>query len=132
MRTSEELSRYAKLMSQYSNCARLKVGCVIIDIDHNSILGVGFNGNPLHVTCDSDEPGKCGCVHAEERAIITCKRRYYEKAIYCTHLPCVMCAKRMILLGGVRRVVYEHDYRIRTSLEIFKREKIEVVKVESV
>lgn len=61
------------------------------------------------------------CVHAEDGAVSKCKAsRRDPKIVYCTHLPCVACAKRFINLGGVQRVVYLHDYRLRHSLALFE------------
>lgn len=122
--------RLATLMAERSTCKRtnsagdlMQVGCVITSLDFRRVLAVGYNGNasglPNH--CDSETPGACGCLHAEENAIINCDvPRETAKIVFCTHLPCVMCAKRLINLGGVRLVYYLNDYRIRTSLELFE------------
>lgn len=69
--------------------------------------------------------GNCGCLHAEENAVINCDTaRHHEKIVFCTHLPCVMCAKRLINLGGVKEVYYQTDYRKKDSLEIFEHHNI--------
>jgi dCMP deaminase len=82
---------------------------------------MGYNGNAsgLPNECDSDEPGKCGCIHAEQNAVINCDiPRYVDKIVFTTHLPCKMCAKFFINLGNVKHVIYEQDYRIREGLEV--------------
>ena len=115
-------------MSQRSTCARLRVGCVITSEDSRYVFGIGYNGNAtgLPNECDSTEVGNCGCLHAEENAVINCRSsRAERKVVYCTHLPCKLCAKRLINLGGVMRVVYLNDYRIRDSLALFEKVKIE-------
>lgn len=119
----------AESMAKRSTCLRtnsagdlMQVGCAIVTPDFRKVLAVGFNGNAsgLPNKCDSTEPGACGCLHAEENATINCDvPRSTPKVVFCTHLPCVMCAKRLINLGGVQQVYYLHDYRIRTSLELF-------------
>jgi dCMP deaminase len=116
-------------MAERSTCLRtnsagdlMKVGCAITTPDFRKVLAVGYNGNAsgLPNKCDSTEPGACGCLHAEENAVINCDSpRSTPKVVFATHLPCVMCAKRLINLGNVERVVYLNDYRIRTSLELF-------------
>jgi dCMP deaminase len=79
--------------------------------------------------CDRDEAGICGCLHSEENAVINCDSpRTVEKVVFVTHLPCVMCAKRLINVGNVKRVHYCQDYRSRDSLEIFSQVGIEVIK----
>lgn len=119
-------------LSGRSTCKRLNVGAVITSEDFRKIYGIGYNGNATGLSnhCDSDEPGKCGCIHAEENAIINCNAKIYEsKIVFCTHLPCVMCAKRLINLGGVKKVYYCNDYRIKDSLDIFNSVGIEFERI---
>jgi dCMP deaminase len=113
--------RMAHELSQRSTCRRLRVGCVITSTDYRKVLSVGYNGNASGLVndCDSDEVGNCGCLHAEENAVINCDSpRYVEKVIFCTHLPCRMCAKRIINLGGVRVVYYDLPYRNTESKDM--------------
>jgi dCMP deaminase len=113
--------RMAHELSQRSTCRRLQVGCVITSMDYRKVLSVGYNGNAsgLANDCDSDEVGNCGCLHAEENAVINCDSpRYVEKVVFCTHLPCRMCAKRIINLGGVRVVYYDLPYRNTESKDM--------------
>ena len=116
-------------ISERSTCRRtnaqgdlMKVGCVIATPDFRKILAWGYNGNAsgLPNQCDSDTPGACGCLHAEENAVINCDSpRGTLKVVFCTHLPCPMCAKRLINLGNVLKVHYLQDYRIKDSLAFF-------------
>lgn len=127
--------RLAEAMSERSTCLRtnaegdpMRVGAAIVSTDFRKVLAVGYNGNAtgLPNQCDSTEVGSCGCLHAESNAAINCDTpRAFPKIVFCTHLPCVQCAKMLINLGGVERVVYRRDYRIRTSLELFARVGIE-------
>lgn len=56
-------------------------------------------------------------MHAEANAIIKCDvSSAFAKVVYCTDLPCVMCAKFLVNMGGVKRVVYGRVYRIRDGL----------------
>lgn len=116
-------------MSERSTCRRtnsagelMKVGCAIVTADYRKVLAVGYNGNAagLPNQCDSDEPGNCGCLHAEENAAIAIDvARGTPKIVFCTHLPCKMCAKRIIQIGHVCRVVYLNDYRRKEGLALF-------------
>jgi dCMP deaminase len=106
----------------------MKVGCAIVTPDFRKVLSVGYNGNAsgLPNSCDSATPGACGCLHAEENAVINIDvPRSTEKIVLCTHLPCAMCAKRLINLGNVKKVLYLNGYRIRTALELFTQVGIE-------
>jgi hypothetical protein len=72
------------------------------------------------------------CLHAEENAVINCDvPRDTPKIVFCTHLPCLMCAKRLINLGGVVRVWYAQDYRRKESLELLERVGIIVSRLQS-
>jgi dCMP deaminase len=118
----------AVTLSERSTCKRLRVGCVIVDPNNTKVLAIGYNGNYRGGPhgCDSDQPGKCGCLHAEENALLKYSRQYHGGILYCTHLPCVMCAKRIVNSGGIFEVVYLHAYRDQSSKEIFRNTNVEV------
>src|SRR5579871_5921703 len=123
----------AKTLAQRSTCHRLAVGTVITSTDFRKVLAVGYNGNAtgLHNGCDRDEPGNCGCLHSEENAVINCDApRFIEKFVFVTHLPCVQCAKRLINLGNVKAVYYDHEYRVKDSQELLRSAGIRVEKVQ--
>lgn len=114
---------FARLIASRSSCKRLKVGTVITTTDYRKVLSLGYNGNAsgLPNECDSIEVGNCGCLHSEENAIINCDSpREVEKYVFVTHLPCLMCGKRLINLGNVKRVIYGEDYRLRDSVKIMR------------
>jgi dCMP deaminase len=118
-------------LSQRSTCRRLQVGCVIASTDFRKVLSVGYNGNAsgLANDCDSDEVGNCGCLHAEENAVINCDSpRSAEKIVFVTHLPCVMCTKRLINLGNVCTVYFAKEYRDQRAIEIFNSAAITVTR----
>lgn len=111
-------------LAQRSTCSRLQVGTVITSDDYRQVLAVGYNGNAskLPNCCDREEPSNCGCLHSEENAVINCNApRTQRKVVFCTHLPCTACAKRLINLGGVGKVYYANDYRIKDSIAILEK-----------
>src|SRR6478672_99071 len=120
----------AHTLAARSTCHRLQVGTVITSTDFRKVLAVGYNGNAtgLHNGCDRTEPGNCGCLHSEENAVINCDSpRSLEKHVFVTHLPCIACAKRLINLGGVKRVYYRTPYRVADSRQVLESVGIEVV-----
>ena len=122
----------AHSLAKRSTCARLNVGTVITSTDYRKVLAVGYNGNAagLPNTCDRHEAGNCGCLHSEENAVINCDSpRSMEKHVFVTHLPCAACAKRLINLGGVKKVFYKMEYRSSESIELLKLVGIEVVQL---
>jgi deoxycytidylate deaminase len=87
-----------------------------------------FSGNAAGLKNGCDDPkavGGCGCIHAEANAAVKAVPDI-PKVVFCTHLPCVNCAKLLINLGGVEEVYYLNDYRNRTSLGMFHKLGIEV------
>jgi dCMP deaminase len=125
--------RFAEVVALRSTCARLQVGTVITTPDFRKVISIGYNGNAsgLPNSCESDTPGQCGCLHSEENAIINCDvPRATEKFVFVTHLPCRMCAKRLINLGGVKRVYYKNDYRLKDSINLLTAAGIECMKVD--
>lgn len=119
----------ARVLAQRSTCKRLAVGTVITSTDYRKVLAVGYNGNAsgLPNTCDRDEAGNCGCLHSEENAVINCDApRSVDKVAFVTHLPCVACAKRLINLGNIKKVIYGADYRVRDSIDLLRSVGIDV------
>ena len=123
---------YMKLaldLAQRSTCLRLQVGCVIVSSDYSRVYGIGYNGNAagLENSCESTEPGNCGCLHAEDNALLkTNGGNEISKIVFVTHQPCAYCAKRIVNKGGVRKVYYNEPYRLKRGLEILQEVGIEV------
>jgi dCMP deaminase len=128
------LMNMALLVAQRSTCTRLQVGTVISSTDFRKVLAMGYNGNAtgLPNTCDRTGEagvGNCGCLHSEENAIINCDApRTVEKIVFVTHLPCIMCAKRLLNLGNVQQVYYLNDYRIKDAASMLVTQGVEVHK----
>jgi len=125
----EVYMNFAQLISGRATCKRLQVGTVITTTDFRKVLAVGYNGNAsgLPNTCDRDEQGNCGCLHSEENAAINCDApRQTEKYVFVTHMPCPACAKRLINLGHVKRVIYQNSYRSQEALDLLQAVGIEV------
>lgn len=74
----------------------------------------------------------CYATHAEQNAIIQAARLGVSiegATLYCTHQPCVICAK-MIINSGIERVVYCDGYPDDFSLELFKESGVTIEKAE--
>lgn len=125
----EVYMKLAEFIATRSTCERMQVGTVITTEDFRKVISLGYNGNAtgLPNKCDRDTPGDCGCLHSEENAVINCDvPRATKKIVFVTHLPCVMCVKRLINLGGVQKIYYKHDYRCHDALELLSIAGIEV------
>lgn len=121
-------TEFATALAERSTCARTGVGCVIVTEDNHRVLSIGYNGGArgLNNSCDSAEPGNCGCLHAEENALI--KMNFNEpspKKMYTTLAPCLMCAKRAVN-AGIQEVIYITAYRKTEGIELLEKAGVKV------
>ncbi|KKN88151.1 hypothetical protein LCGC14_0252230 [marine sediment metagenome] len=103
----------ARLMARRATCARLKVGCVVADARLTAIYSIGYNGNYRggpHA-CDREEPGNCGCLHAEDNALVKLRTEERGLVLFTTISPCTACAKRIVNQGNVETVWYQGRHR---------------------
>jgi dCMP deaminase len=127
--------RFAADLSRRSTCERSQVGCVITTSDFRQVVAVGFNGGAAGQSNECERidgvvvPGQCGHIHAEENAIIACAH-VGPKVVFCTLLPCKMCAKKLVNLqaakGKIEAVYYGQTYRLTDSMVILQEAGIEV------
>lgn len=117
----------AAAVAKRSTCARLQVGCIITNFMGTNIVSMGYNGSArgLPNGCERLDPGNCGCLHAEENALL--KAPYDAPLVlYTTHSPCGACARR-VLNSKVIRVVYGQLYRDATPLKLLYDQGITVI-----
>jgi len=106
--------KMAELIAMRSTCSRRQVGCIITTFDNTRVLSVGYNGNAKGLPNQCDNPtehGKCGCIHAEENALIACSElAITPKKVFVTVFPCVMCLKKIVQLQNVKEIHFLDDY----------------------
>jgi dCMP deaminase len=124
----EVYMRMAEELAKRSTCARLQVGTVITDANLEHVLAIGYNGNARGFPnrCDSDEPGKCGCIHSEMNALVKARGDVPGKVAFVTASPCVMCAKLMIQ-AKVTHVFFREAYRDAAGLDVLHRGSVNAV-----
>lgn len=118
----EAYMRMAEELAKRSTCARLQVGTVITDEWLEHVLALGYNGNARGFPnrCDSDVPGKCGCIHSEQNALVKAPGDLRNKVAFITASPCPMCAK-LIIQANVSFVYYRSAYRDPAGVEILEK-----------
>lgn len=130
--------RFMELTEQvgtWSSCFRRKVGAIIVR--DKRVMTTGYNGAPTGImSCiergeclreklqipSGTRAELCYGVHAEQNAIIQAARygiNICGATLYCTHQPCVICAK-MIINAGIVRVVYKEGYPDEFSVRLFE------------
>lgn len=125
----EVYANFASIVSKRSTCLRLKTGAVIVSKDLLRIYSIGYNGTPHNMKHDcSSIEGQCGCLHAEINALLK-KNTPEQSIIFCTHSPCITCAK-YILQSNICQVYYISEYRDTQPLDLLSNQGIAVFKFE--
>ena len=127
-------------MSERSTCLRRRVGAVIVR--DKRILCTGYNGAP-HGMAHCDEVGClreklkipagqrieiCRGIHAEQNALVQAASFGINVAgamLYCTHGPCVTCAK-MLVNAGIREFVVGEPYPDRLARRLLAEAGVKV------
>jgi len=99
-------------------CARMTV--IAMGIDADGRMMVSTNGSDSN-EC-TGEQGKCGCTHAEERLL---DRMPNPTIVVLSHSPCPSCA-RLLVLRGVRHVIYSTPYRLQEGINYMQSHGVEV------
>jgi len=122
----------ARVWAKNSYCTRRQVGALIVK--DRMIISDGYNGTPsgFENVCE-DENGKTKpyVLHAEANAITKVAKSGNSSdgaTLYVTAAPCLECAK-LIIQSGIRRVVYQDEYRVRDGLDLLEKVGIEIRKL---
>lgn len=137
----------AQLVSTWSSCFQTnrQVGAVIVK--NKRVMTTGYNGaasgiksckergsclrRELNITSGTRHE-ICYATHAEQNAIIQAAKLGVcidGATLYCTHQPCVICAK-MIINSGIKRIVYKDGYPDEFSMQLLRESGVEIVKFE--
>lgn len=134
----------AELTSKLSYATRLKVGAVIVK--DNQIIGTGYNGMPAgwDNCCEYDIPKEVDSddgivlinhlatrpevLHAESNAILKVAQSTESSSgatLFCTHAPCIECAK-LIYQAGIVTVYYKEHYRNDSGIRFLQQGDVNV------
>ena len=136
----EYFLKIASVVAERSTCHRHHVGAVAVRNKH--ILATGYNGaasglkDCLKLGCLRDElniPSGtrheiCRGIHAEQNVIIQASLHGVSlegSTIYCTHTPCILCAK-MLVNAKIRRYISFGQYNDDKFIDLFKEAGIVV------
>ncbi|MBW2989936.1 dCMP deaminase family protein [Candidatus Woesearchaeota archaeon] len=140
----EYFMKIAMLVAERSTCRRHHVGAVIVK--EKQILTTGYNGAAagvkgcLELGCLRDAnnipSGErheiCRAIHAEQNAIIQAGLHGINiggSTIYCTHPPCILCAK-MLANAKVKRYVTYGSYPDGAAKELLQEVGIAFVRLD--
>ncbi len=133
----------ALLVATRSTCTRRSVGALIVK--NRRILSTGYNGAPNGIThcfeagClreklnipSGERHEICRGIHAEQNAII--QAAYHgvsikDSVLYCTNLPCFICAK-MIMNAGIVKIYFKDGYADKLSESMIEESKIKLIRL---
>lgn len=131
----EYFLKIALVAAERATCRRHHVGAVAVRDKH--ILATGYNGAPaglqdcLELGCLRDELNipsgtrheMCRGIHAEQNVIIQASLHGVSlegSTIYCTHTPCVLCAK-MLVNAQIKRYVSFGAYNDDVFMDLFSQ-----------
>jgi len=132
--------KIASVVAERSTCRRHHMGAIAVRDRH--ILSTGYNGaaagleDCLELGCLRDEMGIpsgtrqeiCRAIHAEQNVIIQAALHGVSlegSTIYCTHTPCVLCAK-MLVNARIKRFISFRKYNDDSFIELFREAGIEI------
>ncbi len=139
----EYFLKIAMLVAERGTCHRHHVGAIVVK--NKKILTTGYNGaaagtdDCLKLGCLRNELGIasgtrqeiCRAIHAEQNAIIQAGIHglsIYGGTMYCTHTPCMICAK-IISNAGIKRLVTYAEYPDQNALDLLQEVGIEFIKL---
>ena len=139
----------AETFAELSSARRLHVGAIVVKDDR--IISIGYNGMPSgwdnncedtvlkvvgiapdgHNLVEPELKTKPEVIHAEANAISKLARdgdSGLGADLFCTHAPCVHCAK-LIYGAGIKKVYYRNHYRDTDGVDFLEKCNIEVEQV---
>jgi dCMP deaminase len=137
----------AELVGSWSSCFQQNRHVGAIVVKDKRILTTGYNGAPSGIiTCvergecirrkenipSGTRQEYCYAVHAEQNAIIQAARLVVSlngATMYCTHQPCVICA-RMIINSGIAKLIYKDGYPDEFAMRLFCEAGLTVLKYD--
>ncbi len=126
--------KMATIWSLNSYCNRRKVGALLVK--DKMIISDGYNGTPAgfeNICEDENNKTKPYVLHAEANAITKIAKSGNSSdgaTMYVTSSPCLECAK-LIIQAGIRRVVFNEEYRSEDGVNLLQRAGIEVTYIET-
>jgi dCMP deaminase len=130
----------ASLAASRSTCAARPSGAVIVR--DRMVVATGYRDTPAGLRncgeggCDACRAGgapgaACRCICAEQNAIV--QAAYHGIALrggtlYCTHQPCLACAK-LIVNVGIAKVYYRETVGDPEAVRILQDAKVSLIKV---
>ena len=138
----EAFMEVAHTFANLSHAKKLKVGAIVVKDER--IISIGYNGTPTGWDNECELPEwsegewepdlsyrtKPEVIHAEANAITKLARSSESSdgaALFCTHTPCIECAK-LIYQSGIKEVYVGQPYvaNVGSGLEFLEKSGVSV------
>lgn len=125
--------KMAYCLAEASKDKRLKVGSIIVGKGGN-IIASGYNGMPEHISEPNQLPDgttDARVRHAEKNALMAltrCNESSVDSTMFVTHSCCKYCAIDVVD-AGVKKVIYDNEYRCSEGIQYLKDNGVEVEKL---
>ena len=133
----EYFMQVARTVATRATCPRASVGAVLVR--EHRILTTGYNGAPrrvghcTEVGCEMINGHCVRSTHAEANSVVQAALHGVSlegSTAYCTHQPCVNCAK-LLISAGVERIVYGEAYADPFAQEMLAEAGVALVHFDS-
>ncbi len=139
----EYFMEIAQVVAKRSTCLRRIVGAIIVK--NKRIISTGYNGTLSGLEhCEKkgclrdklkikagERQELCRGMHAEANALLFAASYgvdMHEAVIYCTHQPCVLCAK-MIIQTGIKKVIFNGKYPDDLAVQLFREASVKLKRI---
>jgi dCMP deaminase len=127
----------AKHVAEWSKDKSSKVGAVAVDTKNKNPVSLGYNGFPENIDDNNvklqERPEKYyWTIHAEENVLFNANRTGVcldRCFLYCTHAPCVECAKGIIRSGIAAVIIPENT--TEQYIDFVKRTKESLTRAQT-
>lgn len=127
----------ARTVGTRATCPRASVGAVLVR--QHRILTTGYNGAPRRtghctdVGCEMVGGHCLRAVHAEANALVQAALHgvsLEDATAYCTHQPCINCAK-LLISAGITKIVFRDPYPDRFAQALLAEAGVALVHYEA-
>lgn len=112
-----------------SKCEKKGVAAIITDQNLSQIYSIGINGGAKGgAQCLCVLPGKYGCIHAEQAALMKCEVPTVDKVMICSLAPCEQCAAA-IINADIVKVYYSDEWKSTAGIQMLMDAGVQCIKI---
>lgn len=120
-------------LAELSTCKRGGNGCVIVPIDFSAAT-FGYTGPPVGIPNDAclDISKQCGCVHAEQNALLKLRGEHTNYRLIVSTTPCLYCAGAILNSRRIEKVLVLHRHHSMLGFDRLILGGVDVVHLQDI